>query len=77
MSFLRLDELKKKNRDLILVAYWQKLMVLSLYLFNSSEWPKWTHWLPLHLRVHLPLFTILISHDQLPSGLVAQLVEQR
>ena len=30
-----------------------------------------------HLRVYLPQITIFISHDQLPSGLVAQLVEQR
>ena len=29
------------------------------------------------LRLHLPQITILIFHDQLPSGPVAQLVEQR
>ena len=40
------------------------------------------YWLPpppplhLHVRVHLPQITILISHEQLPSGLIAQLVEQ-
>ena len=30
-----------------------------------------------NLRVQLPQITILITHDQLSSGLVAQLVEQR
>ena len=34
-------------------------------------------WRGNHLRVHLPQITILISHYQLLSGLVAQLVEQR
>ena len=36
----------------------------------------YSYWLLLHLPVNLPQITILISQDQLPSGLVAQLVEQ-
>ena len=35
------------------------------------------YWLSLRLRVYMLLISILIFHDQLPSGLVAQLVEQR
>ena len=31
--------------------------------------------LPLHLRVHLTLITILFTHDHLQSGLVALLIE--
>ena len=47
-------------------------------MLNSAhdQRPNLQYWLPLHLRVRLPQITILISHDQLPSGLEAQLVEQ-
>ena len=33
-------------------------------------------WLPIHLRVHLPQITIFISHEQIPSDHVAQLVSR-
>ena len=45
-------------------------------MLNSAQRPNLTGY-PFDFRIHLPQFTILISHDQLPSGLVAQLVEQR
>ena len=44
-------------------------------MLNSAQRPNLTGYPP-HSRVHLPQITILITHDQLPSGLVAQLVEQ-
>ena len=40
------------------------------YMLNSAERPNLSGY---HLRVHLPL----ITNNQLPSGLVATLVEQR
>ena len=46
----------------------------SPLLYQPSYKPYWLH---SQFCVHLMQITILISHDQLPSGLVVQLVEQR
>ena len=43
------------------------VLVCSLYKY----------WLSLRLRVYMLLISILIFHDQLPFGLVVQLVEQQ
>ena len=51
--------------------------VVLFFLLPSKTALLQPYWLPPHLCVHLPQITILISHDQLPSGLVAQLVEQQ
>ena len=58
---------------------WRRLRERTWGQELSRNWAvkKWVRLDGLELRVHSPQFTILNSYDQLPSGLVAQLVEQR
>ena len=45
-------------------------------MLNSAQQPNLTAYPFTYVFIYQK-FTILISHDQLPSGLVVQLVEQR
>ena len=58
------------NNCQILWVYLKPIYTISAERSNLTSYP-------LRLRDHLPLTTTLTTLDQLPSGLVAQLVEQR
>ena len=53
------------------------IFIITTMIINNVQTMIVSCWLSLQLHLLLPQITILLSHDQLLSGFVAQLVEQR